>query len=90
MDSPAAVHRMYFSEALHKVLLLGMDLEAEDIVDYFVIQVSLLLSVLTAAAVAIWAGRAMGAWVGLLAGIGSYATSIGACALVFEHRHHHR
>lgn len=90
MNPPVAGHRTDFSEALRKVLLLGMDLEAEDIFDFLMLQIGLLVSVITAAVIALWAGRTIGAWVGLLAGIGSYATCISVCALVFEHSHHHR
>lgn len=90
MNFPAAAHGMTFSEALRKVVLLGMEPEAEDIIDYLVIRVSLLVSVFMAAVTAIWVGRVVGAWAGLLAGIGLYATGIRICALVIVQSHHRR
>lgn len=79
---------MKFPEAIRKAAFLGMKDEAEDIVDFILIRVSLIASVLAAAILAVWIGRAVGVWAGASVGVGTYAVSMRICTLThFPSRH---
>jgi hypothetical protein len=81
---------MNFPETIRRVAFVGMKHEADDIIDYIVIRASLLISVVTGAVLAIWIGRAVGPWAGMVMGVGAYAVSMRICALMFFRSRHPR
>jgi hypothetical protein len=70
---------MKLSETAFKFAFFGMKHEANDIIDYLAINLSVLISVLAGAVAAVWIGHAVNVPVGLIAGIGFYVLSMILC-----------
>ncbi len=81
---------MKIPDTLLTIAFVGMKHEADDIVDYLMIQLSLWGSLLLGTILAILTGRAAGAWIGLAAGIGAYGISMRICSAALVHSHHNR
>jgi ABC-type microcin C transport system permease subunit YejE len=79
---------MKLSDKVLNIALLGMNDQADDIIDYVGICFSVLISILAGMVAAFWIGSVVGALVGLMAGIGVYG--IGTLVCSFALLHHHR
>jgi hypothetical protein len=78
------------SETLLRIAFFGMKREADDIVEYIAIRFSLLVSGLLGVGMAIWIGKVVGVWSGLIAGFGLYGISMNFCSLAFLHGRQNR
>ena len=64
------------SEAFLKLAFLGMKRDPEEIIDYVVIWISVLMSAIVCLGTAVWTGKTGEIWIGLVAGFGVYAAGI--------------
>ncbi len=78
---------MKVPEAAWRLAFFGMKHEADDIIDYIVINFSVLISILGGLVAAIWIGYVVNATVGLIAGIGFYGLSMILCSFTLLHGH---
>jgi hypothetical protein len=79
---------MKIRDGLANVAFVGMKHEAEDIVDFLAIWLSLAASLLLGATLAIVVGRAEGLWIGVAAGIVTYCAGMRICSFTFlSHPH---